>query len=505
MDITWDDYLGENWWGWQESSSTEVEPTFSPSTGMSTWSGYWEDVHFFSADFFGTHLTFQWYYSSDKITWSPILDATRATYKIASMMSTEVAGGQGYYKCVATNNKGTASGMAQAICVMHPFTYEGEGLGGMGKYERYDQRTDFTTQAGRSFYVGIGDSSNIVKDNVFAWAKDSWLNAYYQGNNTGNDFYLGCYGARGCTVKIENCTGYIGAMYLSSGSEYDYSSGTPVPIRVSRDNHLIIRGGVLNHTGGEWLIPGFPWGPVAGQNQGDNSITIDGGAKVTLRNNINLGWGGWLANTGSEIAVNNIVQIIGTGTMLRMDSQINDTQWWPMMIYFHYGNSTVGIAGNAFSIENYAIVVGGKCGSYDANNGGWRYMQSPLLSFNGYSSYDETTDAWLTAAFNPFDNTLRFGGGFLAHFGDCTGNLTDSYDSNLGYFKWDFSDWSSYRDICPLAALQVRDADGTWRAAKADDFTVTYCATDAEGLAATGGLYDGLAGYTIITAGASIT
>lgn len=100
--------------------------------------------------------------------------------------------------------------------------------------------------------------------------------------------------------------------------------------------------------------------------------------------------------------------------------------------------------------------------------------------------------------------TIRFGGGYLAHFGNCIGPLLEDYDSRLEHWKWDFSDWSSGRDILPLEILQVRNVGGTWRAAVESDFTVTYCATDAEGLAATGGLYDGLAGYTIITAGASI-
>lgn len=468
MDITWDDYLGENWWGWQESSSTEVEPTFSPSTGMSTWSGYWEDVHFFSADFFGTHLTFQWHYSPDKITWSSISGATRATYEISSMGSIEVAGGQGYYKCIATNSKGTAFGIAQAICIEHPFNYEREGLGGMGTYERYDQRADYKKSC--NFYIGITDTSVVYKNGVFAWAKGCTIQDANANNFT--TFYVGCYGASDCRLRLENCTiPKSSTLYVSAWSSY-------LDGAVSTGNSVEVVNSIL--TGRNYYISIGSECNTAQESSG-NSLLMSECAVVS-------GFYVYMA-AGYGLHKNNECIITDAGTQFILDPLSSGSTYHSnSQIYLTFEPLNTG---NHIDFLNNCLVRMAKAGSDLEPE-----HLSQTMGFSQINSELEPSSDLLT---------IRFGGGYLAYFGNCVGPLLEGYDSRLEHWKWDFSDWSSGRDILPLEVLQVRNTDGTWRAAVEDDFTVTYCTTDAEGLAATGGRYDGLAGYTIITAGATIS
>lgn len=458
MDITWDDYLGENWWGWQESSSTEVEPTFSPSTGMSTWSGYWEDVHFFSADFFGTHLAFQWYYSSDKITWSPILDATRATYKIASMMSTEVAGGQGYYKCVATNNKGTAYGIAQAICIMHPFSerYDND-THNMGFYDRYDQRVNYECQS-NGFYIGYADNQTPkYRDNVFAWAKG--VTIYSSSGYSGYAaYYVGAYGASNCRLLLENSTIHLYNFYINFAGSDEVSSN---------NNSVEVKNSTILHSNGETVL-GYGNYPYGGEQTA--SLTLSNG--TVWKNGFNhIVFQG---NASAGISVNCKFIVTGSGTAFLGDYGNTGLRYSRPI----YVAMTTSSAGNLIDLLNNSLIRVGQ-------------GQSDGQQANGAIGVAYGTSSTQFA--------FRFGGGFLAYYGDCTHPEIDNT------MHWSLKSEEDYYQILPTSVIQVRNSDGTWRAGVEGDFTVTYCATDAEGLAATGGLYDGLAGYTIITAGASIT
>lgn len=400
--------------------------------------------------------------------------------------------------------------------LLHPFTYEGEGFGGMAAYDRYDQRTDTTWKLNQSIYVGIGDGSNVIRNNVYAWAKDCKMGEYFAADAPDNpyinthqtcnralDYYIGCYGASGCVVRYTHVTGAMAGVYISCGATGQWTAGYTGKIINSSDNHFIIEDGcILKSSGEEWLIPGFPWNlNETDKENGGNSVIIRGGSTVISPNSITIGWNGW---QDEAVTHDNSFTITDAGTRLELSSlQTSITQWQSGNIY---------ISTHAYDSESYlyilnsAIITGGKSGYLDDTSKVWNFSQTNCLHCVQHQHYDKESGILITDPWRAEDAAFRFGGGYLALFGNCVGSHADNYDSNTGYYKWDWSEdsVSNGYSYLPLECMQVREKDGTWRQAVPDDFTITYCATDAEGLAATNGLYDGLAGYTIITAGASI-
>lgn len=171
-------------------------------------SGYWEDVKLMTVSATGGHLSYQWQKSSDNVTFDSISGEILQRLEFTSLSPAD----DGYYRCVVTNGVGEAiSNSVTVTCVVHPFTYEGEGLGGMGTYERYDQRTDYHQSC--NFYIGITDTSDVYRDGVFAWAKGCTIQDANAQNST--TFYVGCYGASDCSYALKTAQFQTRLHYMS--------------------------------------------------------------------------------------------------------------------------------------------------------------------------------------------------------------------------------------------------------------------------------------------------
>jgi hypothetical protein len=328
----------------------------------------------------------------------------------------------------------------------------------MGIYDRYDQRVDYTCST-NGFYIGYNDCSGVVpyyKDNIFAWAKGVTIRGSpgYQGYAY---YYVGAYGASNCRLVIENCTIYLDSFYINA---FDYN-GKVYP----NNNTVEIINTEILHSLGQTVI-GYSYDSRSGTTA---SLTLSSGTVwKNGYNSIDLG-------NGSNIPIDCKFIITGQGTQFLGDYGQLGTPYVSVIEIYTNSAST----GNSVDLLNSALIrVGyngtGKQGSHCIST--W--------------SIDDPSNSTQFA--------FRFGGGYLAYYGDCTNEL-----SSGDQMHWSLKDEEDYYQILPTGVVQVRDPDGSWRAGVAADFTVTYCATDADGLAATGGLYSGLAGYTVITAGHS--
>jgi hypothetical protein len=326
----------------------------------------------------------------------------------------------------------------------------------MGIYDRYDQRVDYTCSWG--LYIGFNDWTKSVpyKDNVFAWAKGVSIHGAPQYDGYA-DIYVGAYGASNCRLVLENCKIYLDSLYINA---FDYY-GEVYP---NNNSVEVINTEILNRYGPTYLGYAFDY-----NHETKASLTLSSG---TVWKN---GEGSVYIGVGSGIPVNCKFIVTGKGTQFLGDYGLNGNYRVEQIGIYTNSAST----GNSVDLLNSALIRVGY-------NGTGKQGSHCITTF----SVDDPSNSTQFA--------FRFGGGYLAYYGDCTNEL-----SSGDQVHWSLKDEEDYYQILPTGVVQVRDPDGSWRAGVAADFTVTYCATDADGLAATGGLYDGLAGYTVITAGHS--
>ena len=219
-----------------------------------------------------------------------------------------------------------------------------------------------------------------------------------------------------------------------------------------------IIGGNLTNTGVGWLIPGFSWNPVAGQDMGDNLISLSGGAVVNMRNFVSVGLEGWRANTD---APRNRLVITGEGTTLNLSYCVSPySGYTASYICLCFGaDSGYPSQGNIIELDNGALITMGRVG-VTADN------ERSIRIYGAAAVYENDSITYPTA--QPDDCVLRFGGGFLAYWGDVRGPYVNG--TSISYYHWVFDD--SDNQIIPLKLLQVRDSSGTWRAAVEGDFTL---------------------------------
>jgi len=416
-----------------------------------TVSGYWEDVKSMTVSATGGQLEYQWQRSSDNVTFADISGATASTLAFASLSPSD----DGYYRCIVSNSAGSVTSEAvTATCVVHPFeTY-------MGSYDRYDQRTDLVAELD-GFYIGdvIGEGTHH-KDDVFAWAKGVTIRGSAGFSNYAY-YYVGCYGASNCSLLLENSTIYLGCFYINAYNDDTVNSN---------NNAVVVKNSIVYHRVGETMIgcfnnTGTPEALTA-------TLTLSGG--TVWYNGYNHVRVGGYAGADSCYPKDCHFIVIGSGTAFLGDYGWTGTRYSTPLSLFTLADST----GNSVDLLNSGLIRVG-------------HVES------GQASHAITTDS-INDSSDAVQMAFRFGGGYLAYYGDCTDPDSEST------MHWSLKTETDNYQILPTGIVQVRDSDGTWRAGTSSDFTVTYCTTDAEGLAATGGLYDGLAGYTVITAGASI-
>ena len=399
------------------------------------------------------NLTYQWQRSSDNVTFTDIVSATLPTFNFSSLSPAD----DGYYRCVVSDEtKSVPSNSATATCVVHPFSESWfNDLHHMGFYDRYDQREDYHC-LGNGLYIGYADNQTpYYRDNVFAWAKGVTIygSTSYQGCAY---YYVGAYGASNCRLVLENSTIYLQGFYINA---FEYETIN------SNNNSVEIINSTVLHDRGETIIGGYSM-----NNAEENTATLTLSAGTVWKNGFNHVI---MSATAPVVLTNCHFILTDSGTSFLGD----------------YGN----MAGYSYSQPILVQMITGCSGnSIDLlNNSMIRVGQSPDGQQAGHAISVESVATSSQFAF-------RFGGGFLAYYGDCTHPEIDNT------MHWSLKSEEDYYQILPTSVIQIRNSDGTWRAGVSTDFTVTYCATDAEGLVATNNLYDGLAGYTIITAGASI-
>lgn len=426
-------------------------------TQPSAVSGYWEEVGAMSVSATGGQLEYQWQKSSDNITFTDIEDATSVNLDFSSLSPSD----DGYYRCVVSNGARTVvSDSATATCVVHQFSelYDNDHHN-MGFYDRYDQRTNYILQS-NGFYIGYADNETPYhKDGVFAWAKGVTIygSTGYHGYGY---YYVGAYGASNCNLVLENSTVYLGGFYINA---FD-GEGDARP----NNNSVVIKNSVILHNIGETLV-GACGVMTAGSLTG--SLTLQDGS--VWKNGYNHIVVGGYERSGAYAKDCKFI-VTGTGTQFLGDYGNTGNRYnVPIMVY-----SNAVSTGNSIDLLNSALIRVG-CGQDG---------EQAHKAIDTYQVNNTTTSTQFA---------FRFGGGYLAYYGDC--RTVQEYAMH-----WSLTDIYPDQQILPAGIVQVRNSDGTWRAGVAGDFTVTYCATDAEGLAATNNLYDGLAGYTVITAGNSI-
>jgi hypothetical protein len=415
--------------------------------------GYWEDVKTLSVVTNSSIYTFQWQSSPDNVTFTDIEGATSNTLTFDSLSPAD----DGYYHCVvSTLSKSVISDSAQVTCIVNPFVIAYTGSDGMGPLGRYDQRVnyEYPENSYPLFCIGIGKTASVVTDSVYAWAKDMEF-LVSAGSDYGYDFNIGFGGAKDCLLILENITCTWASLFLIS------DAASPEGI-VSTANSLVIKGGTISGEGGALIVG--PFGGTAPEDSSSNSVIIRDAALLKC------------CSIHFNTCKDSEIIITGENTRVLLDD-----------VNFHSSQTSrakIALLGAPVATGNHIDLLNGAL-----LRGGFRTVEEnySMVDNNEFSEEYNSTN-------------LRFGGGYLAHYGDCRAD-------GPSYWQWRFDTTISLNHtgiVTYLSCLKVRDPDGSWRQALETDFTVTYCATDAEGLAATGGLYDGLAGYTIITAGASI-
>jgi hypothetical protein len=449
--------------------------------------GYWEDARSILPGIKGSEtMSYQWQISSDNISYTDVSGATLSYFPLPLLSPAN----DGHYRCKVENGLGAMTTTDAVVqCVVHPFETSLDGATGwatgMGTYERYDQRTDVST-AYNNYFLGCGrPASGEYKDGVFAWAKGVSFDAG-SGTYAAFGFVSGAYGASHCSCVLENCempyTNLLGVSCWSPVEEVGDGAGI-----FPSNNTMQIKNSVVYLEGNNtpedgycaYIYVGFGFNSRTEEGEyvqsANNSIIFSGGSKI---HSGNVRFSGRQGESGEEGAVINS-QLVFTdpGTEFLMDDQHTKsfTAHASMGVLNLDPGTTLLEKGNHVDLLNACLVRLGGTKDLEGNLSQYPAILCPIFS----------EDAMIK---------LRFGGGYLAYAGDCR-------SGSGAAFQWKF-DGSGI--IKSLDMLEVRGADGIWRAAIEGDFTVTYCATDAEGLAATNNLYSGLAGYTVITAGASI-
>ncbi len=314
--------------------------------------------------------------------------------------------------------------------------------------------------------VGYGSSYNmlLVTDGGQVSAKLGHIGSNDDADN--NSVTISGSGSKWTNTNgfIVGSSGANNSLTINQGGRVTNTSGT-IGNAVGADGNTV----TVSGAGSTWASS---TGLIVGSRGINNGLMISsGGAVSSTAGTI----GRWSEGTGNTATVS------GSGSAWTMtgDLKVGDGGGSSTLSIASGGrvSNVNGIIGNAFEAANNLVQVSG-AGSTWKSTGTLRIGQLNTatnnileISSQGLVSVDSTLSFGLSTS-----NVIRLDGGFLAWKGN--------HVSDLQTF---------------IANGRIQNfVDGTWTTASASAFEFAYFTDSASALAFTGGLYDGLATYTVI-------
>ena len=250
--------------------------------------------------------------------------------------------------------------------------------------------------------------------------------------------------------------------------------------------------------GGQVLTAG---GNYVGGSGHFNTATITGaGSNWTAQaGDIGIGSGGVSAtSTNNQVFVldGGLLQAPGNG-FIGQGSAATANQVTVDGVGSRWVNGGTLIIGKLSASGNHLTVSNGGFVSNTAGTVGEDYTQNNSTTVTGAGSIWENTGTLLIGAGS---NLLTVADGGLVSVEGSTLSINSGSYLRLdgGFLAWSGNRESSFANLVTLGRVQLFDGSA-WVTAAADELRWDYLATDAAAEAFTGGLYDGLGGYTILS------
>lgn len=326
----------------------------------------------------------------------------------------------------------------------------------------------------------------------------SWATGSFDVGNSGNGYlYINGGTVSSTSSTIGNNSASSGSVTISSGS---WTNSSDLSIGVSGTGTLLIKGGTVSSgrvsvgelsgsnasitvSGGSWSASSISLGDLGTSTLLINGGTVSSGYTVIAalggKSSVTVSSGSWINSGSLKIGNANIVSVTGApypgtllvngGTVSNLDATIDN-----------YSDSESSYVGSSATVSGgiWTIVGNLKVGEFGSHN-------TLTIANKGLVKVGDSPGETITFSSGgglSTDNHALLAGGYLALFGDQTAAVSSLIAA--GDFKvWDGSSW--------VASTNV------------SDFSFSFYSTNAAAKAVTG--YDNLGGYTVLTAGISLT